>query len=91
MRIEAGNGEARSLDPEVAAQSLGGDEAGLTEPVRSRLAKLEQLCPGDFAAVKRQVEILAETLPPEEFLAQLEAEHRIKPEVREARTIGFTH
>jgi SpoVK/Ycf46/Vps4 family AAA+-type ATPase len=72
-------------------EALGGDEAGLTEPIRSRLAKLEQLCPGDFAAVKRQVEILAETLPPEEFLAQLEAEHRIKPEVREARTIGFTH
>ncbi|MBL8388251.1 MAG: ATP-binding protein [Hydrogenophaga sp.] len=71
-------------------EALGGDETGLTEPVRARLAKLEQLCPGDFAAVKRQVEILAETLPPEEFLAQLEAEHRIKPEVREARTIGFT-
>jgi hypothetical protein len=26
---------------------------------------------------------------PEEFLEQLEAEHRIKPEVREARSIGF--
>ncbi|MDP2249962.1 MAG: hypothetical protein Q8K14_05970, partial [Hydrogenophaga sp.] len=55
-----------------------------------RLAKLDQLCPGDFAAVKRQVEILAEVLQPEEFIAQLEAEHRIKPEVREARGIGFT-
>ena len=45
--------------------------------------------PGDFAAVKRQVEILAAKLSPEEFLEQLEAEHRIKPEVREARSIGF--
>ena len=27
----------------------------------------------------------------DEFLAQLEAEHRIKPEVRESRGIGFTH
>ena len=72
-------------------EALAGDETALTDTIRSRLAKLEQLCPGDFAAVKRQVEILAETLPPEEFLAQLEAEHRIKPEVREARTIGFTH
>jgi hypothetical protein len=35
------------------------------------------------------VEILAEALPPEEFLAQLEAEHRIKPEVRESRGMGF--
>ncbi|WP_374694552.1 ATP-binding protein [Hydrogenophaga pseudoflava] len=72
-------------------EALAGDEAGLTDAIRSRLAKLEQLCPGDFAAVKRQVEILAETLPPEEFLAQLEAEHRIKPEVREARGMGFVH
>jgi len=72
-------------------EALAGDEAALTDPLRSRLAKLEQLCPGDFAAVKRQVEILAETLAPDEFLAQLEAEHRIKPEVREARAIGFTH
>ena len=71
-------------------EALGGDEAALNDALRSRLATLEQLCPGDFAAVKRQVEILAETLAPEEFLAQLEAEHRIKPEVREARPIGFT-
>ncbi|MCB2019030.1 MAG: ATP-binding protein, partial [Hydrogenophaga sp.] len=70
-------------------EALAGDESAMTEPLRARLAKLEQLCPGDFAAVKRQVEILAETLSPEEFLTQLEAEHRIKPEVREARTIGF--
>lgn len=70
-------------------EALGGDEDALTASMRSRLAALEQLCPGDFAAVKRQVEILAETLEPTEFLAQLEAEHRIKPEVREARSIGF--
>ena len=72
-------------------EALGGEAAVLTDAWRSRLARLEQLCPGDFAAVKRQVEILAETLPPDEFLAQLEAEHRIKPEVRESRGIGFTH
>ena len=70
-------------------EALGGDGSRLEPSLSTRLARLEQLCPGDFAAVKRQVEILAETLEPEEFLAQLEAEHRIKPEVREARTIGF--
>ena len=70
-------------------EALAGDASALTDVLRAGLAKLEQLCPGDFAAVKRQVEILAEVLPPEEFLAQLEAEHRIKPEVRESRTIGF--
>ena len=70
-------------------EALGGDDSALSDALRSRLAKLEQLCPGDFAAVKRQVEILAETLAPDEFLAQLEAEHRIKPEVRESRAIGF--
>jgi len=72
-------------------EALDGDAAALTDAWRTRLARLEQLCPGDYAAVKRQVEILAEALPPDEFLAQLEAEHRIKPEVRESRGIGFTH
>jgi SpoVK/Ycf46/Vps4 family AAA+-type ATPase len=72
-------------------EALGGDASRLSLELATRLAKLEQLCPGDFAAVKRQVEILAEALAPEEFMAQLEAEHRIKPEVREARPMGFTH
>ena len=70
-------------------EALGGDTAALTDELRVRLAAMDQLCPGDFAAVKRQVEILAETLTAQEFMAQLEAEHRIKPEVREARSIGF--
>jgi aspartate oxidase len=70
-------------------EALAGDAALLTPAMATRLAKLEHLCPGDFAAVKRQVEILATQLAPEEFLDQLEAEHRIKPEVRESRNIGF--
>ncbi|WP_137919411.1 ATP-binding protein [Hydrogenophaga sp. 2FB] len=71
-------------------EALDGDASKLEPAHAARLTKLDQLCPGDFAAVKRQVEILAEALAPEEFIAQLEAEHRIKPEVREARGIGFT-
>ena len=55
----------------------------------ARLARLPQLCPGDFAAVKRQTDILAVAFSAEEFLDQLDAEHRIKPEVRESRGIGF--
>jgi SpoVK/Ycf46/Vps4 family AAA+-type ATPase len=70
-------------------EALGGDPSLLDAALSARLLKLDQLCPGDFAAVKRQVEILAESLAPDEFMAQLEAEHRIKPEVREARKIGF--
>lgn len=70
-------------------EALGGEVALLGADVQARLAKLEHLCPGDFAAVKRQVEILAAAISPEEFLDQLEAEHRIKPEVRESRSIGF--
>jgi hypothetical protein len=38
--------------------------------------------------VKRRVEILATAFAPEAFFEQLEAEHRIKPEVREARLLG---
>ncbi|PZQ54927.1 MAG: ATPase, partial [Variovorax paradoxus] len=72
-------------------EALAGDAAALTPELRTRLARLAQLCPGDFAAVKRQTDILAATFSPEEFLDQLEAEHRIKPEVREARSMGFVH
>ena len=61
----------------------------MTPELRERLARLQQLCPGDFAAVKRQVDILATEFSAAEFLEQLEAEHRIKPEVREMRNIGF--
>jgi SpoVK/Ycf46/Vps4 family AAA+-type ATPase len=71
-------------------EALAGDASRLAPDLAARLAKLEQLCPGDFAAVKRQGDILATQLSPQEFLEQLEAEHRIKPEVREARPIGFT-
>lgn len=72
-------------------EALDGDRARLGEPQRARLSKLEQLCPGDFAAVKRQVDILATVFSEDEFLDQLEAEHRIKPEVRETRGMGFVH
>ena len=72
-------------------EALQGDAAALTDEVRRRLAKLEQLAPGDFAAVKRQTDILATDFSVEEFLEQLEAEHRIKPEVREHRSMGFMH
>jgi SpoVK/Ycf46/Vps4 family AAA+-type ATPase len=70
-------------------EALGGDASRFSDDARARLARLDQLCPGDFAAVKRQVEILATEFSVDEFLEQLEAEHRIKPEVREARNIGF--
>ncbi|MDT7837807.1 AAA family ATPase [Aquabacterium sp. OR-4] len=72
------------------AEALGGDPAALTEARRSRLAALDALTPGDFAAVRRQAEVLATTLAADEFLEQLEAEHRLKPEVRQRRSIGFT-
>jgi SpoVK/Ycf46/Vps4 family AAA+-type ATPase len=70
-------------------EALAGDSAGLSGALQERLARLAQLCPGDFAAVKRQTDILATSFTAEEFLSQLEAEHRIKPEVREARSMGF--
>ena len=72
-------------------EALKGDANALTDEVRRRLAKLEQLAPGDFAAVTRQTDILAAEFTVEEFLEQLEAEHRIKPEVREQRSMGFVH
>jgi hypothetical protein len=72
-------------------EALGGDAAQLTDSLCARLAKLGVLCPGDFAAVKRQIDILGTGFSSDEFIEQLEAEHRIKPEVREARSMGFVH
>jgi SpoVK/Ycf46/Vps4 family AAA+-type ATPase len=70
-------------------EALGGDATALTPGLRMRLARLDELCPGDFAAVKRQVDILAASFSADEFIEQLETEHRLKPEVREARPMGF--
>ncbi|MEK9804080.1 MAG: ATP-binding protein, partial [Curvibacter sp.] len=71
------------------AEALRGDDQGLAPELQKRLDQLDELCLGDFAAVQRQAVILGADFGPEEFLAQLEAEHRIKPEVREHRGLGF--
>ena len=73
------------------AEALGGDAALLSPEQSERLHRLDVLVPGDFASVKRQVDVLGEAFSPDEFLSQLEAEHRIKPEVRRRRDIGFLH
>ncbi|MFO1340534.1 MAG: ATP-binding protein [Burkholderiaceae bacterium] len=72
------------------AEALAGQAAALSDEQRQRLAALDQLAPGDFAAVQRQVDVLGAPFAPDEFLAQLESEHRIKPEVRQRRAMGFT-
>ena len=71
------------------AEVLGGDAALLGDEQRARLLALDQLVPGDFAAVQRQVDILGQAFDADEFLSQLEGEHRVKPEVRQRRGIGF--
>jgi SpoVK/Ycf46/Vps4 family AAA+-type ATPase len=73
------------------AEALQGDAGALTDEQRNRLASLGSLAPGDFASVKRQVDVLGEVFEPDEFLSQLEAEHRVKPEVRQQRGMGFAH
>ena len=73
------------------AEALGGDAATLTREQTGRLAQLGSLAPGDFASVKRQIDVLGEAFTADEFLSQLEAEHRVKPEVRQQRGMGFFH
>jgi len=73
------------------AEALGGDASLLNAEQTERLHRLDALVPGDFASVKRQVDVLGEVFSPDEFLSQLEAEHRVKPEVRRRRDIGFLH
>ncbi len=71
------------------AEALAGEGAALTAEQQQRLVALDQLTQGDFAAVRRQAQLLGAELPADEFLAQLETEHRLKPEVRQRRGIGF--
>jgi SpoVK/Ycf46/Vps4 family AAA+-type ATPase len=70
-------------------EACAGDTTQLSQGMEQRLASLDQLCVGDFSVVARQAAILNIQMDPAEFLDQLEAEHRIKPEVRDARGIGF--
>jgi SpoVK/Ycf46/Vps4 family AAA+-type ATPase len=73
------------------AEALGGEASLLTPEQAGRLAQLGSLAPGDFASVKRQCDVLGVSFEPDEFLSQLEAEHKVKPEVRQQRGIGFLH
>jgi SpoVK/Ycf46/Vps4 family AAA+-type ATPase len=73
------------------AREVLGDPLATPSPEwRQRLLRLDRLTLGDFATVRRQAELLQETLEPGTFLQQLENEHRLKPEVRGQRPIGFT-
>jgi len=73
-----------------AREALGGADTALHAEWRERLLRLDQLCLGDYATVRRQLDLLQEDPGPEGWLEQLEAEHRLKPEVREQRRMGFT-
>ena len=81
--------QAEQRERMFVAEALAGDATRLTAEQRDRLQQLDALAAGDFAAVKRQVDVLGESFEPDEFLSQLEAEHRVKPEVRRQRAIGF--
>jgi SpoVK/Ycf46/Vps4 family AAA+-type ATPase len=70
-------------------ETLASNVTLLTPEHRQRLQKLDALALGDFAAVKRQADVLGNTFTPDEFLSQLEAEHRVKPDVRYQRQMGF--
>ncbi len=68
---------------------LAGDVAQLTPAIAARLARLDLLTPGDFAAVKRQFLLFDEQPEPGAFVEQLEREHAAKPDIRYARQVGF--
>ncbi len=70
------------------AQETGTAEVA-DEPLRRRLAALDTLALGDFATVRRQERFLGERFTPEQFVAHLEEECRVKRSAF-ARPIGFT-
>ena len=73
------------------AEALQGHAERLESEHLERLAQMDLLVAGDFATVQRQLELLGEPCAPDEFLSMLETEHRVKPEVRERRSVGFVH
>ncbi len=54
----------------------------------SRLKRLDQLTPGDFATVERRAKVLDEPITPAALMAGLEQEHAIKTR-HQGRPIGF--
>jgi SpoVK/Ycf46/Vps4 family AAA+-type ATPase len=73
------------------AEALEGNAQALTPEFAARLAKMEVLCPGDFAAVKRQYVLFDETPVAQTFIEQLEKEHGVKGDVKFNKPMGFTH
>jgi SpoVK/Ycf46/Vps4 family AAA+-type ATPase len=73
------------------SEALNGDVQALTPELSARLAKMEVLCPGDFAAVKRQYVLFDETPVAQTFIEQLEKEHGVKGDVKFNKPMGFTH
>lgn len=69
------------------AKALDADAVRFSAEQRGRLRRLDLSTPGDFAAVKRQVDVRDETFEPDAFLSKLEAEHRVKLEVPDRRGI----
>jgi SpoVK/Ycf46/Vps4 family AAA+-type ATPase len=65
-----------------------GVEIPVSESVLARLARLDNLTPGDFATVTRQTRILGKPYDAEQLLAALEAECRAKGE-RSTTVEGF--
>lgn len=70
-------------------ESLLGDTMQLDDSKRRRLHQLDSLVPGDFAVVKRQSRMLGTIPKPDDFLAELEAECKMKSN-KQSRAIGFT-
>jgi hypothetical protein len=70
-------------------EALAGDAALMTGEAAGAARAVAAAVPRGFRGVKRQTDILAVEFSALEFLDQLEAEHRIKPEVRESRGMGF--
>jgi SpoVK/Ycf46/Vps4 family AAA+-type ATPase len=70
-------------------EALDGNAADFTGKMGDVLNKMQMLTPGDFASVKRQITLFDEAISPEDFLSQLEQEHKVKPDIKWARNIGF--
>lgn len=89
FKLELGPLNASQRKALFVQHACAGDSARLNATLARRLDWLDGLCLGDFAVVQAQALALQAHWSAQEFLEQLEAEHRLKPDTSAHHPLGF--
>lgn len=89
FKLELGPLDVSQRKALFVQHACAGDSARLNATLARRLDWLDGLCLGDFAVVQAQALALQAHWSAQEFLEQLEAEHRLKPDTSAHHPLGF--